>query len=92
MFLSFRFALRRIQFPIWVIESKKAIRNNPGIRMIHQARVIRALSDSESRLPQEITSRGSPIPIKLSVDSATIAARTFIITINMMDEIKFGAR
>lgn len=35
---------------------------------------------------------GSPMPIKLSVDSDTMALRTFITTMNMMDETKFGVR
>ena len=63
-----------------------------GIRMIHHAFVISAFSESDSMLPQEITSSGRPIPIKLSVDSATIALRMFITTINIIDEKKFGAR
>lgn len=60
--------------------------------MIHQAFVINALSDNDNRLPQEITSRGSPMPIKLNVDSVTIAERIFITTINMIAEIKLGPR
>ena len=59
--------------------------------MIHHAFVISAFSESDSMLPQEITSSGRPIPIKLSVDSATIALRIFITTINIIDEKKFGA-
>ena len=47
---------------------------------------------SESTLPHEITSTGSPIPMKLKVDSATIAALTFMTTINIIDGIKFGTR
>ena len=35
---------------------------------------------------------GSPIPIKLRVDSEIIALLTFIITINIMDDTKLGAR
>ena len=54
--------------------------------MIHHAFVISAFSESDSMLPQEITSSGRPIPIKLSVDSATIALRMFITTINIIDE------
>ena len=50
--------------------------------MIHQERDRSAFSDKESMLPQEITSTGSPIPIKLKVDSATMAFLTFITTIN----------
>lgn len=60
--------------------------------MIHQAFVINALSDNDNRLPQEITSSGSPMPIKLNVDSVTMAERIFITTINMIAEIKFGPR
>ena len=60
--------------------------------MIHQALVISAFSARDSILPQEITSSGNPMPRKLSVDSATIAERTFITTINMIDDTKFGAR
>ena len=55
--------------------SSVTIRKTPGIRMIHHAFVISAFSESDSILPQEITSSGRPIPIKLSVDSATIALR-----------------
>ena len=43
-------------------------------------------------VPQLITSSGSPMPIKLKVDSAAMAERTFITTMNMMEEKKFGAR
>lgn len=60
--------------------------------MIHQEFVISAFSDRDSMLPQETISRGSPIPIKLSVDSDMIALLTFMITINIMEETKFGAR
>ena len=72
--------------------SSVTIRKTPGIRMIHHAFVISAFSESDSMLPQEITYSGRPIPIKLSVDSATIALRMFITTINIIDEKKFGAR
>ncbi len=49
--------------------------------------------ESDGMLPPEITSSGRPIPIKLGVDSATIALRMFITTINIIDEKKkFGAR
>ena len=60
--------------------------------MIHQAFVSIASSDSESILPHVITSTGRPIPIKLSVDSATIALLMFITTINIIEEIKFGVK
>ena len=60
--------------------------------MIHQALADSAFSDRESILPQEITSRGRPIPIKLSVDSAAIALRMFMTAINIIDGRKFGAR
>lgn len=60
--------------------------------MIHQELVISAFSERDNILPQEIISSGSPIPIKLRVDSEMIALLTFIITINMIEEIKFGAR
>ena len=60
--------------------------------MIHQEFVINAFSESDSILPQEITSTGRPIPIKLKVDSEMIALRTFIITMNIMVDMKFGAR
>ena len=62
------------------------------MRMIHQEFVISAFSESDSILPQDITSTGSPIPIKLKVDSETMAFLTFIITINIIDDIKFGTR
>lgn len=67
-------------------------RKKPGIRMIHQELVNRAFSDKESILPQEIISRGRPRPIKLRVDSATMALRIFITTINIMEEMKLGVR
>lgn len=62
------------------------------MRMIHQASVISAFSASDSMLPQEITESGSPSPMKLSVDSYTMADRTFITTMNMMEGKKFGSR
>lgn len=43
-------------------------------------------------LPHETTSIGRPMPRKLSVDSAVMALRMFITTMNEMDEKKFGAR
>ena len=60
--------------------------------MIHQEPVINALSDRDSILPHVITSIGSPMPIKLKVASEIIAVLTFITTINIMDEKKFGTR
>ena len=69
-----------------------AVRKRPGMRMIHHDFVISALSAIESMLPHEICSSGRPIPMKLKVDSETIALRTFITTMNMIDDIKFGAR
>ena len=60
--------------------------------MIHQLPVSRAFSARESILPQEMVSSGRPKPIKLNVDSATMAERMFMTTINRMDEKKFGAR
>ena len=60
--------------------------------MIHQDPVISALSDRDSILPQVITSIGRPIPIKLKVASEIIAVLTFMTTINMIDEKKFGTR
>lgn len=90
--LALWFALCLSQLPMFVRQTRRATRKNPGMRIIHQDLVIRALSESESILPQEITSIGSPMPIKLSVDSATIAERTFMTTMNMTDEIKLGAR
>ena len=68
------------------------VRKRPGMRMIHHDFVISALSAFESMLPHEICSSGRPIPMKLKVDSETIALRTFITTMNMIDDIKFGAR
>jgi len=67
-------------------------RNTPGTRIIHHAPVRSAFSESESMLPQEIISSGKPIPIKLRVDSDTIALLMLITTINMMEDIKFGAK
>ena len=60
--------------------------------MIHQEFVIRAFSERDSILPQETISSGRPIPIKLRVDYDMIAVLTFIITINIIEDIKFGAR
>jgi len=60
--------------------------------MIHQLPVSSAFSESDSMLPQDTTSSGSPSPRKLSVDSARIAPRTFIITMNRIDGRKLGAR
>ena len=60
--------------------------------MIHHAPLSSAFSDSESILPQLMTSNGSPSPIKLRVDSAAMAERMFITTMNMMDGKKLGAR
>ena len=62
------------------------------MRITHQLPVIRARSERDSMLPQETVSMGSPMPRKLNVDSATMAERTFITTMNMMEERKFGAR
>ena len=59
--------------------------------MIHQLPVSSAFSDKESILPQEIISNGSPMPIKLRVDSEPMAPRTFITTMNMMEAIKLGS-
>ena len=67
-------------------------RKAPGMRMIHQLPVSNAFSARESILPQEMVSSGRPKPIKLKVDSATMAERMFMTTINRMDEKKFGAR
>ena len=67
-------------------------RNAPGMSKIHHASVISAFSASESMLPQVTTSMGRPRPMKLSVDSAMMALRTFITTMKRMDEKKFGAR
>ena len=68
------------------------MRNAPGIRMIHQLPVISAFSDRDSMLPQEMISSGSPMPRKLRVDSLTMALRTFMTTMNMMEARKLGAR
>ena len=68
------------------------IRNIPGMIIIHQYPESRAFSESESMLPHDMISIGRPIPIKLKVDSATIALLTFMTTMNIIDEKKFGAR
>ena len=90
--LSFLFVCSLQTFPIFVRQSTVAIRKSPGIRMIHQDPVISALSDRDSILPHVITSIGSPMPIKLKVASEIIAVLTFMTTINMIDEKKFGTR
>ena len=69
-----------------------ATRKAPGIRMIHQEPVIRAFSARDSILPQVIISTGSPIPIKLKVASDIMAVLTFMITMNIIAEKKFGVR
>lgn len=75
-----------------VRQSTVAIKNSPGIKMIHQEPVINALSDRDNILPQVIISIGRPIPIKLRVASEIMAVLTFITTINIIDEKKFGIR
>lgn len=74
------------------MHARVTIRNAPGIRMIHQEFDRSAFSDRESILPQVITSTGSPIPMKLNVDSAMIALLTFITTINIIEDMKFGVK
>jgi hypothetical protein len=54
--------------------------------------MISALFASESILPQETTSAGSPRPRKLKVDSMVIQLLTEEITTNMIAETKFGIR
>ena len=78
--------------PSSVIHISVAIRKRPGMTMIHQQPASRLFSVRESMLPHEIISSGSPIPRKLRVDSATIAPLMFMITMNMIEEKKFGAR
>ena len=90
--LSCLFNFFLIQSPILVMHNSVTTRKTPGIRIIHQAPVSSAFSDSDSILPHEITSSGSPIPMKLNVDSSTIALRIFMTTINMMEDKKLGAR
>ena len=75
-----------------VMHNSVTTRKTPGIKIIHQAPVSSAFSDSDSILPHEITSSGSPIPMKLNVDSSTIALPIFMTTINMMQDKKLGAR
>ena len=79
--LSCLFNFFLIQSPILVMHNSVTTRKTPGIRIIHQAPVSSAFSDSDSILPHEITSSGSPIPMKLNVDSSTIALRMFMTTI-----------
>ena len=59
-----------------VRHSSSVTKNVPGIRMIHQLPLSSAFSARDSMLPQEITSKGSPMPIKLKVDSKPMALRT----------------
>ena len=75
-----------------VMHISTVTKNAPGMRMIHQDLVIKAFSDRDSILPQEITSSGRPIPMKLRVDSAMIAERMFITTMNIMEDTKFGTK
>ena len=51
-----------------------------------------AFSERESILPQDITYIGTPIHIKIKVDSATMAFLTFITAMNRMDATKLGTR
>ena len=90
--LSFRFACCLQAFPMFVRQSTVTTRNAPGISIIHQEPVIRAFSARDSILPQVIISTGSPIPIKLKVASDIMAVLTFMITMNIIAEKKFGVR
>ena len=78
--------------PISVRLRSVATRNTPGMTIIHQLPVKSAFSERDSMLPHETTSSGKPSPRKLSVDYASIAPRTFMMTINKMDGKKLGAR
>lgn len=60
--------------------------------IIHQLPFVSARCDSDSILPQEMISGGSPSPIKLKVASAAMALRIFITIINIIEERKFGNR
>ena len=60
--------------------------------MIHPSPVSSAFSDRDSMLPQDTVSSGRPRPIKLSVDSDTMAPRTFMTTMNSIDGRKLGSR
>ena len=73
-----------------VMQSSVTSKKPPGKRIIHHELPRRAFSAIESILPQDMDSTGRPSPIKLSVDSAMIALRTFITTINIMEAMKFG--
>ena len=75
-----------------VMQNSVTSKKPPGKRIIHQEFPRRASSAIESILPQDMDSTGSPSPIKLSVDSAMIALRTFMTTINIMEGIKLGLR
>ena len=90
--LCIRSALLRTAWPRLVRQRSVATRKAPGMRIVHQEPVSRAFSESESMLPQVTTSTGRPMPIKLSVDSASMALRTFITTIKRMEGRKLGAR
>ena len=71
---------------------KVMTRKTPGITITHQVFMISALFASESILPQETTSAGSPRPRKLNVDSMVIQLLIEEITTNMIAETKFGIR
>ena len=83
---------RRMALASSVMHSSVATRNTPGMTMIHQLLVIRAFSAKDSILPQEMISKGRPMPKKLRVDSEPMALRTFMTTMNMMEAMKLGAR
>ena len=66
------------------------VRKAPGMRTIHQHPENRLFPARDSILPQEIMSRGSHVPIKLSVDSATMAFLMFITIINIIEGRRLG--
>ena len=68
------------------------IKNRPGMMMTHHVFSSNALFASESILPQETTSTGSPNPIKLSVDSMDILVLILDTTTNMIADTKLGIK
>ena len=62
------------------------------MRITHHARERKALSAKDNKLPQETVSIGSPMPMKLKVDSKTMAERIFITAMKRIEETYPGAK
>ena len=67
-------------------------KNNPGNKITHQTSESNASWAKDNILPQEIISKGNPIPKKLSVDSVAIADAILLTTINIIADMKLGIK